>query len=57
MKSNFKKLFLMIAMAMILIALFVMISQRNLIGELTCLGLTGVLFLITQTRHHPNTRL
>lgn len=56
MKTNPKKLLLMMVLAVILIALFIMIGQRNLKGELVCLVATGVLFIFTQTRHHPNTK-
>jgi len=52
MKFGFKKMLLMAAMIIILIAFLIMVSQRNLVGEVVCLGATGALFMATRRKQN-----
>ena len=52
MKFGFKKILLMATMIIILIAFLIMVSQRNLVGEVVCLGATGVLFMATRRKQN-----
>ncbi len=52
MKFRFKKILLMATMIIILIAFLIMVSQRNLVGEVVCLGATGALFMATRRKQN-----
>jgi len=52
MKFGFKKMLLMAAMIIILIAFLIMVSHRNLVGEVACLGATGALFMATRRKQN-----
>ncbi len=52
MKFRFKKILLMAVMIIILIVFLIMVSQRNLGGEVACLGATGALFIATRRKQN-----
>ncbi len=52
MKFRFKKILLMATMIIILIVFLIMVSQRNLVGEVVCLGATGALFMATRRKQN-----
>jgi uncharacterized MnhB-related membrane protein len=47
-----KKLLLIAVMLIVLIAFLIMVSQRNLVGQVVCLGVTGALFLATRRKQN-----
>jgi hypothetical protein len=47
-----KKLLLIAVMLIVLIAFLVMVSQRNLVGQVVCLGVTVALLMATRKKQN-----